>query len=149
MVYNSTAKIDFAQMNKRDMTLEELTQLIVNALDDVKAKDIKVFNTEKLTDQFERVVIASGTSNRQTRALAYSVSAAVKQAGGDVLGIEGQDSGEWVLVDCGNVVVHCLQPSVRDYYNLEEIWGGTECGVQPSAECLSRMMPHRPQHAPD
>ena len=75
------------------MTIEELTQLVVNALEDVKAKDIKVFNTEELTDQFERVVICSGTSNRQTRALAYSVSSEVKQAGGDVLGMEGQDTG--------------------------------------------------------
>ena len=80
------------------MNIEELTQLVVNALEDVKAKDIKVFNTEGLTDQFERVVIASGTSNRQTRALAYSVSHEVKQAGGDVLGMEGQETGEWVLV---------------------------------------------------
>ena len=125
------------------MTLEELTQTIVNALDDVKAKDVKVFNTEKLTDQFERVVIASGTSNRQTRALAFSVSSSVKQAGGDVLGMEGLDSGEWVLVDCGMVVVHCLQPNVREYYNLEEIWGGTELNFLATAECLSRMMPHR------
>ncbi len=125
------------------MTLEELTQKIVNALDDVKAKDVKVFNTEKLTDQFERVVIASGTSNRQTRALAFSVSSSVKQAGGDVLGMEGLDSGEWVLVDCGMVVVHCLQPNVREYYNLEEIWGGTELSFSANAECLSRMMPHR------
>lgn len=125
------------------MTLEELTQKIVNALDDVKAKDVKVFNTEKLTDQFERVVIASGTSNRQTRALAFSVSSSVKQAGGDVLGMEGLDSGEWVLVDCGMVVVHCLQPNVREYYNLEEIWGGTEHSFSANAECLSRMMPHR------
>lgn len=126
------------------MNLEELTQTIVNALDDVKAKDVKVFNTEKLTDQFERVVIASGTSNRQTRALAFSVSSAVKQAGGDVLGMEGLDSGEWVLVDCGSVVVHCLQPNVREYYNLEEIWGGTELNFASNAECLSRLMPHRP-----
>ena len=74
------------------MNIEELTQLVVNALEDVKAKDIKVFNTEGLTDQFERVVIASGTSNRQTRALAYSVSHEVKQAGGDVLGMEGQET---------------------------------------------------------
>lgn len=125
------------------MTLEELTQTIVNALDDVKAKDVKVFNTEKLTDQFERVVIASGTSNRQTRALAFSVSSSVKQAGGDVLGMEGLDSGEWVLVDCGMVVVHCLQPNVREYYNLEEIWGGTELNFLANAECLSHMMPHR------
>ncbi len=129
------------------MTLEELTHTILNALDDVKAKDVKVFNTEKLTDQFERVIIASGTSNRQTRALAFSVSSAVKSAGGDVIGMEGEDSGEWVLVDCGSIVVHCLQPSVRDYYNLEELWGGTELDLQATAECLPRLMPHR-NHAP-
>ncbi len=129
------------------MNIEELTQIVINALDDVKAKDVKVFNTEALTDQFERVVIASGTSNRQTRALAFSVSSAVKQAGGDVLGMEGLDTGEWVLVDCGNVVVHCLQPNVREYYNLEEIWGGKEVFMKASEECISHLMPHR-SHAP-
>ena len=131
------------------MNTEELTQIVVNALEDVKAKDIKVFNTEGLTDQFERVVIASGTSNRQTRALAYAVSAEVKHAGGDVLGMEGQDTGEWVLVDCGSVVCHCLQPAVRDYYNLEEIWGGKEIFMKASEECASRLMPHRPGHLPE
>ena len=131
------------------MNLEELTQTIVQALEDVKAKDVKIFNTEALTDQFERVVIASGTSNRQTRALAYAVSAAVKEAGADVLGMEGQDTGEWVLVDCGSVVCHVLQPHVRDYYNLEEIWGGKEVFMRANEECASRLMPHRVQHAPD
>ncbi len=125
------------------MNIEELTQLVVNALDDVKAKDIKVFNTEKLTDQFERVVIASGTSGRQTRALAFSVSTSVKEAGGDVIGMEGLDSGEWVLVDLGQIVVHCLQPAVREYYNLEEIWGGKEIFMKANEECASRLMPHR------
>ena len=100
------------------MELETLTQTIINALEDVKARDIKVFNTEELTDQFECVVIASGTSSRQTRALAYAVSHAVKEAGGSVIGMEGDDTGEWVLVDCGQVVCHVLQPNVRDYYNL-------------------------------
>ena len=131
------------------MNLEELTQTIVQALEDVKAKDVKIFNTEALTDQFERVVIASGTSNRQTRALAYAVSAAVKEAGADVLGMEGQDTGEWVLVDFGSVVCHVLQPNVRDYYNLEEIWGGKEVFMRANEECASRLMPHRVQHAPD
>lgn len=132
------------------MNTEELTRLVVEALEDVKAKDIKVFNTEKLTDQFERVVIASGTSNRQTRALAFSVSSSVKQAGGDVIGMEGQDTGEWVLVDCGAVVCHCLQPAVREYYNLEEIWGGREVFMQavqahePGEE--THLMPHRVHH---
>ena len=125
------------------MNIEELTQLVVNALDDVKAKDVKVFNTEKLTDQFERVVIASGTSGRQTRALAFSVSTSVKEAGEDVIGMEGLDSGEWVLVDLGQVVVHCLQPAVREYYNLEEIWGGKEIFMKANEECASRLMPHR------
>ena len=131
------------------MNIEELTQLVVNALEDVKAKDIKVFNTEGLTDQFERVVIASGTSNRQTRALAYSVSHEVKQAGGDVLGMEGQETGEWVLVDLGPVVCHCLQPNVRDYYNLEEIWGGKEVFIEAQkSECAPHLMPHR-AHKPE
>ncbi len=134
------------QLNR--MQIEELIQVIVNALEDVKAKDVKVFNTEALTDQFERVVIASGSSNRQTRALAYAVSAAVKAAGGDVLGMEGQDTGEWVLVDCGPVVCHVLQPAVREYYNLEEIWGGKEVFLKASEECASRLMPHRSQHSP-
>ncbi|WP_295476897.1 ribosome silencing factor [Sutterella sp.] len=126
------------------MELNELVSIAVNALEDVKAKDIKIFNTEALTDQFERVIIASGTSGRQTRALAFSVSSAVKQAGGDVLGMEGEDTGEWVLVDLGTVVVHALQPNVRDYYNLEEIWGGKEVFLEAQAECGSRLMPHRP-----
>ena len=131
------------------MELETLTQTIINALEDVKARDIKIFNTEKLTDQFERVIIASGSSNRQTRALAYAVSSAVKEAGGEVLGIEGGDTGEWVLVDLGTVVVHVLQPNVRDYYNLEEIWGGKEVFLKANEECASRLMPHRPGHMPE
>ena len=93
------------------------------------------------------MIIASGTSGRQTRALAYSVSAAVKQAGGEVLGIEGGDTGEWMLVDLGTVVVHVLQPNVRDYYNLEEIWGGKEVFLKAQAECAPNLMPHR-SHAP-
>ncbi len=125
------------------MNLEALLKVVINALEDVKAKDIKVFNTEKLTDQFERVVIASGTSNRQTRALAHSVSSDVKAAGGEVLSMEGQDSGEWVLVDLGTIVVHCLQPAVREYYNLEEIWGGKEVFVELDDEAKARVMPHR------
>lgn len=106
------------------MDLRKLQRVVVDALEDVKAQDIKVFNTEHLSDMFERVVIASGTSNRQTRALASSVVEKVKAAGGYVVSVEGADAGEWVLVDCGEVVVHILQPTFRAYYNLEEIWGG-------------------------
>ena len=126
------------------MELNQLVATAIEALEDVKARDIKIFNTEKLTDQFERVIIASGSSNRQTRALAYAVSSAVKEAGGEVLGIEGGDTGEWVLVDLGTVVVHVLQPHVRDYYNLEEIWGGKEVFLEAQkSECAPHLMPHR------
>jgi ribosome-associated protein len=106
------------------MDIRKLQRVIVDALEDVKAQDIRVFNTAHLSDMFDRVVVASGTSNRQTRALASSVSEKVKLAGGDVVSIEGEDTGEWVLVDCGDAVVHILQPAIRAYYNLEEIWGG-------------------------
>lgn len=106
------------------MDIRKLQRVIVDALEDVKGQDIRVFNTTALSDMFDRVVIASGTSNRQTRALASSVVEKVKAAGGAVVSTEGEDSGEWVLVDCGDAVVHILQPAIRDYYNLEEIWGG-------------------------
>ena len=113
------------------MDIRKLQRLVVDALEDVKAHDIKVFNTAELSDMFERVVVASGTSNRQTRALASSVVEKVKEAGGDIVSVEGEDAGEWVLVDCNDVIVHIMQPAYRAYYNLEEIWGGSSpCGSQ-------------------
>jgi ribosome-associated protein len=90
----------------------------------VKAQNIAVFNTEHLSPLFERVIIASGTSNRQTKALASSVRDSVKSKGGPVPRTEGEDNGEWIIVDCGPAVVHVMQPAIRDYYHLEEIWGG-------------------------
>ncbi|KVM75262.1 ribosome silencing factor [Burkholderia ubonensis] len=105
------------------MDIRKLQRVIVDALEDVKAQDIKVFNTSHLTELFDRVIVASGTSNRQTKALASNVRDKVKEAGGDVVSSEGEDTGEWVLVDCGDAVVHILQPALRQYYNLEEIWG--------------------------
>jgi len=105
------------------MDIRKLQRTIVDALEDVKAQDIKVFNTSHLTELFDRVIIASGTSNRQTKALASNVREKVKEAGGDIVSTEGEDIGEWVLVDCGDAVVHILQPALRQYYNLEEIWG--------------------------
>ncbi|MBN3797130.1 ribosome silencing factor [Burkholderia sp. Ac-20392] len=105
------------------MDIRKLQRVIVDALEDVKAQDIKVFNTSHLTELFDRVVVASGTSNRQTKALASNVRDKVKEAGGDIVSSEGEDTGEWVLVDCGDAVVHILQPALRQYYNLEEIWG--------------------------
>ncbi|WP_088281991.1 ribosome silencing factor [Ideonella sp. A 288] len=106
------------------MDIRKLQRAIVDGLEDVKAQNIVVFNTEHLSPLFERVIIASGTSNRQTKALASSVRVAVKGAGLPVLSTEGSDNGEWIIVDCGPAVAHIMQPSIRDYYRLEEIWGG-------------------------
>lgn len=108
---------------KRDVT--KLQRAIVDGLEDVKAHDIQVFNTEALSPLFERVIIASGTSNRQTKALASSVREAVKEAGFPVPRQEGEQNGEWIIVDCGSIVCHIMQPVIRQYYRLEEIWGAT------------------------
>lgn len=105
------------------MDIEKLQALVIDALEDVKASDIVLFDTSKLTSLFERIVIASGTSNRQTKALAASVRDKIREAGGDVVSIEGEDTGEWVLVDLGDLIVHIMQPPIRNYYCLEEIWG--------------------------
>ncbi|SAL50334.1 iojap domain-containing protein [Caballeronia terrestris] len=105
------------------MEIQKLQRAIIDGLEDVKAQDIKVFNTTHLTALFDRVIVASGTSNRQTKALANSVREKVKEQGGDVVSTEGEEVGEWVLVDCGDAVVHILQPALRQYYNLEEVWG--------------------------
>lgn len=116
------------------MDIRKLQRIIVNALDDVKAQDIVVYNTKHLTSEFERVIIATGSSNRQTRALGYNVSHEVKEAGGEVIGMEGTDTGEWVLVDCGQAIVHILQPAMREYYNLEEVWGGKKVNIKLTSE---------------
>ena len=105
------------------MDIRKLQRAIVDGLEDVKAQDIVVFNTEALSPLFERVIIASGTSNRQTKALASSVRETVKSRGMEVLRMEGEDNGEWIIVDCGAAVAHIMQPSIREYYHLEEIWG--------------------------
>ena len=106
---------------KKDV--QKLQRVIVDSLEDIKAQDIQVFNTEHLSALFERVIIACGTSNRQTKALAASVRDEVRDAGFGKPRIEGEENGEWIIVDCGSVVVHIMQPSIRQYYHLEEIWG--------------------------
>ena len=105
------------------MDIKKLQTLVVDALEDVKGQDITVFDTVHLTSLFDRIAVVSGTSNRQTKALAASVRDKVKEAGGDVIGMEGEDTGEWVLVDLGDMIVHIMQPAIRQYYRLEEIWG--------------------------
>ena len=103
--------------------VQKLQRTIVDALEDVKAQDVRVFDTEHLSSLFERVIVASGTSNRQTKALSASVRDKVRDAGFPKPRIEGEDNGEWIIVDCGPAVVHIMQPTIRQYYNLEEIWG--------------------------
>jgi ribosome-associated protein len=97
---------------------------VVDALEDVKGYDIVVFNTARMPTMFERVVIATGSSSTQIRALADRVRERIEQAGGRIYGVEGESGGEWVLVDLGDVVVHIMHPAVRSFYNLEEVWGG-------------------------
>ena len=106
------------------MEIKKLQGLVIDALEDVKAQEIRVFDTSHLTSLFDRIVVASGTSNRQTKALAASVRDKVKENGGNILSVEGEGTGEWVLVDLGDMVVHIMQPAIRQHYNLEELWGG-------------------------
>jgi ribosome-associated protein len=106
------------------MKTAQLEKIVVAALEDVKGKDIEVIDTRRLTPLFERIVVASGDSSRHVRSLARNVGDRMREAGVDALSTEGEEAGEWVLVDLGDVVVHIMQPSVRAYYNLEELWGG-------------------------
>ena len=124
------------------MDIRKLQRAIVDGLEDVKAQNIVVFDTEALSPLFERVIIASGTSNRQTKALASSVRETVKERGLQVLRTEGEDNGEWIIVDCGAAVAHIMQPAIREYYHLEEIWGGKpvrmKTGAAPAAAPQAR-----------
>jgi ribosome-associated protein len=106
------------------MDIRAKQRAVVEALEDIKGKDIVVYNTARMPSMFERVVIASGDSNRQVKALADNVQERIRALGSRVYGVEGEKGGEWVLVDLGDVVVHIMHPTVRDFYNLEEIWGG-------------------------
>jgi ribosome-associated protein len=117
---------------KRDV--QKLQRAIVDGLEDVKAQDIVVFNTEHMSPLFERVIIASGTSNRQTKALAASVRDKIREAGFAKPRIEGEENGEWIIVDCGPAVVHVMQPAIRQYYHLEEIWGDKPVRLKHGAD---------------
>jgi ribosome-associated protein len=121
---------------------QKLQRAIIDGLEDVKAQDIQVFDTEHLSPLFERVIVASGTSNRQTKALAASVRDAVREAGFGKPRIEGEENGEWIIVDCGAAVAHIMQPAIRQYYHLEEIWGDKPVraklgGAKPAASTSS------------
>jgi ribosome-associated protein len=121
------------------MDIRKLQRAIVDGLEDVKAQHIAVFNTEHLSSMFERVIIATGTSNRQTKALAASVRDSVKARGFPILSTEGEDNGEWIIVDCGAAVAHIMQPAIREYYHLEEIWGGKAVRMKV-AEATTRLV---------
>jgi ribosome-associated protein len=105
------------------METAELTRIAVAALEDIKAKDITVMDVHHLTSLFDTMIVASGDSTRQVKALADHVREKIKEAGGDILGTEGEQASEWVLVDAGGVIVHVMHPTARQYYNLEELWG--------------------------
>lgn len=104
------------------MRLNALQKTAVTALEDIKARDIKVLDVRKLTSFWDSLIIASADSNRQVKALAHHVRDKLKEAGATIVGVEGEETGEWVLVDCGDIVIHVMQPAVRAYYNLEELW---------------------------
>jgi ribosome-associated protein len=116
------------------LTTEEKTQAVVAALEDIKATDITVINTSKRSSLFDRMVIASGKSNRQTRALVDSVAVKLKEMGEEVHGREGDETGDWVLIDLGEVIVHIMVPAVRAYYNLEELWTLRHIPTSPEKE---------------
>jgi ribosome-associated protein len=116
------------------MDIRTKQRAVVEALEDIKGKDIVVYNTARMPSMFERVVIATGDSNRQVKALADNVQERIKSLGSRVYGVEGEKGGEWVLVDLGDVVVHIMHPTVRDFYNLEEIWGGKAVRLKKAAK---------------
>jgi ribosome-associated protein len=130
------------------MDIRKLQRAIVDGLEDVKAQHIVVFNTEHLSSMFERVIIASGTSNRQTKALAASVRDAVKSRGMQVMATEGEDNGEWIIVDCGAAVAHIMQPGIREYYHLEEIWGGKSVRMKVGEANTRLVKASEPEPAP-
>jgi ribosome-associated protein len=115
------------------MRVDRIVKAVVSALEDIKARDIVVLNVVKLTSMFDRVIIASGDSTRQVKALADNVQAKLKAAGAKVHGMEGEGSAEWVLIDLGSVVVHVMLPAIRAYYNLEELWT-----LKPAKRSLAR-----------
>ena len=129
-------------MNEQELQdLQKMLEIAVNALEDVKAKDIAVLETQEKTPLFARMIIASGDSTRQVRALVNNVAVDLKAAGFEILSTEGQEGGEWALVDAGDLVVHVMLPAVHDYYDLDTLWGGEKPSFHPGAA--------KPWHAAD
>ena len=144
---NSTPSSTTGSAAKKDV--QKLQRAIIDGLEDVKAVDIQVFDTEHITSLFERVIIASGSSNRQTKALAASVRDAVRDAGFAKPRIEGEENGEWIIVDCGAAVAHIMQPTIRQYYHLEELWGDKPVKLKLGAPApLAKASKPEPEEAP-
>ena len=120
------------------MDIRRKQRVVVEALEDIKGHDILVYDTARLPSMFERVVIASGDSTRQVKALADHVQEKVRESGARVYGVEGEAAGEWVLVDLGDIVVHIMHPTVREFYNLEEVWGGKRVRLSKKAAALPK-----------
>jgi ribosome-associated protein len=114
------------------MHAETICKAAIDALEDIKAKDIVVLDVKKMTSLFDFIIVASAESTRQARALTSHLQDKVKALGARIHGVEGERSGEWVLVDLGDVIVHVMQPAVRAYYNLEQLWGGKTPALHPS-----------------
>jgi ribosome-associated protein len=129
------------------MDIKAKQRAVVEALEDIKGKDIIVYNTARMPSMFERVVIASGDSNRQVRALADNVQERIRALGSRVYGVEGEASGEWVLVDLGDVVVHIMHPTVREFYNLEEVWGGKTVRMKAAEKPAPKPKPKKKKPA--
>ena len=104
------------------MDIRKLQKAVVSALEDIKARDIEIYDVRHLTSFFDRVIVASADSARQTKALVSHLRESARAIGATIVGVEGEESGEWVLVDLGEIVVHIMQPAVRAHYNLEELW---------------------------
>ena len=119
------------------MPLNTLQNVAVDALEDIKARDIVILDVRKLTSLYDTLVIASAESARQVKALASHVRDKLKEAGATIVGVEGEDSGEWVLVDGGEIVVHVMQPAVRAYYNLEELWAPPARRLRPETRAAA------------
>jgi len=130
------------------MDIRKKQRAVVDALEDIKGRDIVVFNTERLSPFFERVVIASGDSTRQVKALADNVEEQLRKLGAKVYGVEGGETAEWVLVDLGDVIVHVMHPTTRITYNLEELWGGKDVKIKREPEPTARVAPKPKTKAP-
>ena len=125
------------------MDIRKKQRVVVEALENIKGHDILVYDTARLPSMFERVVIASGDSTRQVKALADHVQEKIRESGARVYGVEGEATGEWVLVDLGDIVVHIMHPTVREFYNLEEVWGGKRVRLTKKAPPLPKAAKQR------